>query len=211
MTLATDIAFLKEAYPILELVRECQEELGYTAGLVRPESHTDQKTRCPVHNDGNPSAKAYFRTNSVYCWVCGKTWDVPGLYAAHFGVPFPEAVRILMARLGLEATKRVSNDELLAEAESSLNPTSDDGPAITAWLDRVAAWATDHAGSADHLDVVLDEIDLARRIQGPAAVSHVRGALRWAEKVSSVRGLPVPPPPAEDSDSLFLSRLPSSP
>lgn len=30
----------------------------------------------PRHDDVNPSARVFGGTNSIYCWTCGKTWDV---------------------------------------------------------------------------------------------------------------------------------------
>lgn len=212
MSFEADLALVKDRYPILELVRECQERLGYTSGLVVPQFERDQKTRCPVHADGSPSSKAYFNSNSVYCWVCGRTWDPPALYAAAYGVPLPVALRELLNRMGL-ATSYSTDDELraLVDAVAPSEPTLDPR-AVAVWLDSLWHWCHAHANVASHLEVVLDEIALARSAlaEDPAwSMASVRRALEWAETVGELRGCPVPPPPAQGSDALFLLGLPS--
>ena len=68
--MGADADYIRREVSILAVVHEAQVSLGYTFGLVDEASDRDQKTRCPVHYDEDPSAKVYVRSNSVYCWVC---------------------------------------------------------------------------------------------------------------------------------------------
>lgn len=206
MSFEADLALAK-TYPILELVRECQDDFGYTHGQVWPEYDRDQKTRCPVHEDTSPSAKAYVATNSVYCWVCGRTWDPPALYAAHFDVPLYTAIRVLLERLGVQASASVTDEDLLALVDGppkTESPT--DRQRTDAWLDSLWYWCQTYANYASHLDAVADEINGAYGMDPPAARARVRAALEWAHGVTEARHLLHPPsPPSEDPEVLFLS------
>lgn len=54
--------------------------------------------RCPFHKGGeerSPSARAYNETQSVYCWVCAKSWTAIDIWAAARGMTFAEASRAL--------------------------------------------------------------------------------------------------------------------
>lgn len=206
MSFEADLTLAK-TYSILELVRECQEDFGYARGLVVPGWDRDQKTRCPVHEDGSPSAKAYVGTNSVYCWVCNRTWDAPALYAAHFDVPLPVAVRELLSRIGA-APSRVTDDELLALVDAPTESPTLDRERTDAWLTQIWHWCMTYANYASHLDAVIDEVNDAYGMDPAAAVRRVRSALEWAHGVGEARCLlPLPPPPAEDPDALFIAGL----
>ena len=60
---------------------------------------------CPWHGDGEdrrPSAS--IRGRWLRCFACGESWDVIGLVMRASGVRFPEALRVLAARLGIPAS-----------------------------------------------------------------------------------------------------------
>lgn len=54
----------------------------------------------PAHEDVNPSARVFGGTNSVYCWTCGKTWDVVGLVQVVKGIGFNAACDIVENKFG---------------------------------------------------------------------------------------------------------------
>jgi DNA primase len=50
---------------------------------------------CPFHGyDAHASARIY-DTNSMYCWVCNKTWDVVEFVKDFKNIKFKEAVVLL--------------------------------------------------------------------------------------------------------------------
>jgi hypothetical protein len=202
--MSAELDYVKAEYPILALMRELQDALGYTYGVVRPEYPVDQKTLCVIHEEETESAKAYVRTNSVYCFTCGRSWDAPGLYAAFHEIPIHEAVRVLLARLGVAMGNLPSARPQLRETVAELgriSPGLDAGP----WLAIVAAWCHENAPVHDHLDEVLDVVSLYEGSPIAEARAGVTHALKWATRVSIVRGLPpLPPPPVQHPEVSYL-------
>ena len=47
---------------------------------IRCSENTETQIRCFGHDELRPSARVYSRTNSVYCWVCHRSWDVVSAY-----------------------------------------------------------------------------------------------------------------------------------
>ena len=50
------------------------------------------KALCPFHNEKSASLHYYSKTNSCYCFGCGKPYDAIAIYMKKFGVGFKEAV-----------------------------------------------------------------------------------------------------------------------
>jgi DNA primase catalytic core len=68
---------------------------------------------CPNHNDSEPSLHVYEDTNTSYCFVCNKKYDVISLYMDIFGVEFIEAVNQLSNYFNIELkTDGVKNMDL---------------------------------------------------------------------------------------------------
>ncbi len=60
--------------------------------------------RCPFHgNDLHASARIY-ETNSMYCWVCTKSWDVISFVKDYKDISFPEACSFLENNFNIERT-----------------------------------------------------------------------------------------------------------
>ena len=71
---------------------------------------------CPFHgNDQHASARIY-ETNTMYCWVCSKMWDVISFVRDLKGVDFASACSILEEMYNLEKT-----DKGIAYHEESFN------------------------------------------------------------------------------------------
>lgn len=181
--MSLELDYVKKYYPVLTLVRELQDGRGYSTGVVRPEWNRDQKTRCPIHDDGEPSAKAYVSTNSLYCWVCGRAWDVPGLYAAAHGVGVGQAVRVLLSRLGiaresLEAGRGLS--EVVKALDDSRTPTPvyTDG-SMRAYRASVHEWALAGIATYPHLSYVLDECECPSDTDPESCVARLRVLVQW--------------------------------
>ncbi len=70
---------------------------------VVPDEHREQQFPCTLHGrDGKASARYYPVSNSTYCWVCHKTRDPIAYVMEHENIGFPEAIRFLEDRLGLD-------------------------------------------------------------------------------------------------------------
>lgn len=221
---ASDLDYVSRSYPILDLVRECQDlrEAGdvYRAGLCRPEEDRDQKTLCPVHPDSTPSAKAYVRSNSVYCWVCGKTWTPAGLYAAVHGVPLGLAVRELLSRLGAShAAARTRDDGLvavLAAVTSSRGklPGSARVPpspevidrAMETWRDHVRRWAFDHELEFRSVEEVTEATTWSWGLSPAEEVACLQRYVDWARRACPG----CPPCPFLEPDAIALLPLDAS-
>jgi hypothetical protein len=79
---------------------ELLSDYGYA---VVPDEHREQQFACTLHGrDGKPSARYYPVSNSTYCWVCQKTRDPIAYVMEHESVEFPEAIRLLEQRIGLD-------------------------------------------------------------------------------------------------------------
>ncbi len=63
-------------------------------------------TKCPWHDDGNPSLMIYPDRQSFRCWVCSDVGgDVFSWVMRHENVAFPEAMKILAERAHIELPK----------------------------------------------------------------------------------------------------------
>ena len=56
---------------------------------------TRNKALCPVHNEKTPSLQYYPKTNSCFCFGCGKSFDSVSLYQAVHNVDFKTALQKL--------------------------------------------------------------------------------------------------------------------
>lgn len=203
-----DLAFVKRRYSILALVREGQEMLGYTYGLVQPDLEVDQKTRCPCHNEEQPSAKAYVESNSVYCWVCGRTWDVPELFKVIHNVSLPVAVEQLMNRLGLEVADRTASRAERDKALATLDGSLDLQARVDAWCRDVFLWVASHGGTPRGGWPVLDYVEDALSARGGMLPLDQMRFVRNAMAVVFANYPAIPPCPAESPLRLMLMSLP---
>jgi CHC2 zinc finger len=59
---------------------------------------------CPFHDDarpgGSPSARVYPDTDSIYCWVCDKSWNPISVVAESRGITYRQAKMQLRADFG---------------------------------------------------------------------------------------------------------------
>jgi CHC2 zinc finger len=63
---------------VLEKVDMAEVMLHYNAKFAyNPKFADEAQLSCPFHGaDNKPSARYYRATQSIYCWVCRKKWDV---------------------------------------------------------------------------------------------------------------------------------------
>jgi DNA primase len=65
---------------------------------VRHAGEGTQQIPCPVHEDSTPSARVYREQQNLYCFRCGKLWDVIGLVQAKERISFEQALDLLERR-----------------------------------------------------------------------------------------------------------------
>lgn len=79
---------------------EILQEYGYD---VVPDRMREQQFSCDLHGiDNKPSARFYGHDNTTYCWVCRKKRDAINYVMEKELMEFPDAVRYLEDRLGLD-------------------------------------------------------------------------------------------------------------
>ncbi|MFM7129397.1 MAG: CHC2 zinc finger domain-containing protein [bacterium] len=64
------------------------------------------KALCPFHDDKNPSMEVNPARQSFKCWACGVGGDCIEFVQKYERVDFPEAIRILADRLGIQMEKQ---------------------------------------------------------------------------------------------------------
>ena len=52
---------------------------------------------CPFHADKDPSMKYYPKSNTVYCFGCGRSWDTIQFVREFYGLSFTEAIAKCLA------------------------------------------------------------------------------------------------------------------
>lgn len=87
-----DLKALKEHILSHVTLRDMLSSEGHIGGLDEQE-----QLSCPFHGaDTKKSARYYQRTDSFYCWVCRKTWDLFSYVADRNGFTFREALNHLV-------------------------------------------------------------------------------------------------------------------
>jgi DNA primase len=70
-------------------------------------------TKCPFHKDDTPSFYVSPDLNIFHCFGCGKSGDVITFVMEFEKVPFPEALRILAKKAGIEIGKYKGKNDIL--------------------------------------------------------------------------------------------------
>lgn len=58
---------------------------------------------CPFHKGGretSPSARVYPADNSIYCWVCHRSYNPIAVYSQFYGITYPSAIVKISERYG---------------------------------------------------------------------------------------------------------------
>ena len=121
-----------DAIEFREIVRgrtNIVELIGESVSLATRRGGSEFVGLCPFHDDHNPSMCVYPDRQSYRCWVCEAGGDAFSFVMKHENVSFPEAIKLLADRAGLEMPRK-----------SSASPRS--GPdkprllEVLAWADR---------------------------------------------------------------------------
>lgn len=72
-------------------------------GFIRLKSDMEQQINCPFHGaDNKPSARYYSETNSLYCWVCQKSWDPISYTMQKSNAGFIDALKMIVRKHKLD-------------------------------------------------------------------------------------------------------------
>jgi|GEM_PF-1751032 len=119
-------------------------EYGY--GIL-PDDTREQQYRCDLHGiDNKPSARYYPRTNSTYCFACGKARDPISLVMDKEGLSFREACDKLEQRFNLPPLPWEEED------------TEEEAPSVVGEIDEIVASGVSFEREAKRMDRFLDNI-----------------------------------------------------
>jgi DNA primase len=85
---------------ILEKVSLADVMVSYGVEFIyNPTRVSEVQLKCPFHGrDTKPSARLYNSTNSFFCWVCRKSWDVVGFIMDKENFSYRHALNYLINR-----------------------------------------------------------------------------------------------------------------
>jgi hypothetical protein len=90
-----DIEAIKEQVPLSAVL--------YDYGVQFLDSGEPEQIHCPFHHpDTNRSARFYPENQSIYCFVCDRTWDVIAFVQGKEQLTFAEACRYIKSKYHVE-------------------------------------------------------------------------------------------------------------
>ena len=96
---------MSDAIEFREIVRartNIVDLIGESVSLASRRGGSEFVGLCPFHDDHNPSMCVYPDRQSFRCWVCEEGGDAFSFVMKHERVTFPEAIKLLADRAGLE-------------------------------------------------------------------------------------------------------------
>ena len=121
-----------DAIEFREIVRartNIVELIGESVSLATRHGGSEFVGLCPFHDDHNPSMCVYPDRQSYRCWVCEAGGDAFSFVMKHENVSFPEAIKLLADRAGLEMPRR-------SNASRRSGPDKPRLLEVLAWADR---------------------------------------------------------------------------
>ena len=112
---------MKDPRKLKELILEKTEFSNvlqdYGAEFVfNPSKAEEVQLRCPFHgNDRKPSARFYKETQSMFCWVCHKRWDVIEFIIDKENASFIQALNILVRKYQIDTSSIPDDPEFVQE------------------------------------------------------------------------------------------------
>lgn len=71
--------------------------------MYDPQKFEETQLRCPFHGkDNKPSARYYKETQSLFCWVCYKRWNVITFIMEKEGINFSSALKFLVNKYKID-------------------------------------------------------------------------------------------------------------
>ena len=89
-----------------------------------PHAADEVQFRCPFHGkDAKPSARLYNRTQSCFCWVCRKSWDIVSFTIEMEGMKFAQSLNHLTHKYHID-TSSVPNEVTIKPPEVKVSKTN---------------------------------------------------------------------------------------
>lgn len=95
---------------ILRLTSACDIEDVMSSYVFLKRAGRNLKALCPFHSEKTPSMTIYPQTQSFYCFGCGAGGDVINFIMRAENLEYPEAVRFLAKRVGMEVPEDGGED-----------------------------------------------------------------------------------------------------
>jgi DNA primase len=89
----TDTQTIKDRVSVVQLIQEY---------VPLKKSGANWKGRCPFHNEKSPSFMVHEEKQMWHCFGCSKGGDIFAFIQEIEGVEFPEALKILATRAGVQ-------------------------------------------------------------------------------------------------------------
>lgn len=109
---------MKDPVKLKELVLEkltlADIMLSYKVGFAFDPHLVDEvQFKCPIHGkDSKPSARLYNTTNTCYCWVCRKSWDVVSFVMDMEKMSFRHTLQYLIKKFNIDTSSILETPEL---------------------------------------------------------------------------------------------------
>jgi len=80
---------------------------------VNPLLVSEAQIRCPFHGDDvKPSARYYRETQTMYCWVCQKKWDVVSFIMDKEQFKYVQAIKFIINKYKIDTSSIPDDPEL---------------------------------------------------------------------------------------------------
>jgi DNA primase len=108
---------------ILEKLDLAEVMLSYGVEFIyNPMKADEAQFRCPFHGkDNKPSARYYRSTQSCYCWVCTKKWDVISFIRDKENLGFLATIRHIIDRYKIDTSSIQEDPELKPPDEKDIS------------------------------------------------------------------------------------------
>jgi len=102
---------------VLEKIDFGQVLLDYDVHFVYDPTRAEEaQLRCPFHGDDRkPSARYYRETQSMFCWVCKKRWDLIEFIVDRENASFMQALKLLVKKYNVDTSSIPDSPEFTQE------------------------------------------------------------------------------------------------
>lgn len=121
---------MKDIYKLKELILKeidfAQVLLNYNVEFVySPELVDEVQLKCPFHGkDVKPSARYYRETQTIFCWVCRKRWDIIQFIKDKEGYSFRGALLYIVNKYQLDISGIPDDPDLFTEDKKTISADS---------------------------------------------------------------------------------------
>lgn len=96
---------IRNQVKIIPLLQALEIQLHHRSGGT-------QQIRCPFHDDKRPSARVYTDTDKLYCFTCGKSWDVINIVMGIRNLKYSDALEWIESNFKLASPNDNLNQTL---------------------------------------------------------------------------------------------------